>query len=106
MTKTPINSACLAEELSCEDDKIIVLVVNVRRLEPVIHDIPVRFMYRTSTLEPLTWCNMNTFSQAMNDFLQTLFDLAPWIAVIILFVAVFIVAWARVYAERYKTDTE
>lgn len=49
---------------------------------------------------------MNTFSEALNEFFQTLFDLAPWIAVIILFIAVFIVAWARVYAERYKTDAE
>ena len=47
---------------------------------------------------------MNPTVEFMNDFLQTLFDLAPWIAVIILFIAVFIVAWVRVYAERCKTD--
>lgn len=49
---------------------------------------------------------MNPTTEFINDFLQTLFDLAPWIAVIILFIAVFIVAWVRVYAERCKTDAE
>lgn len=42
----------------------------------------------------------------MNTFFQSVYDLAPWIAVDILVVAVFIVAWVRIFAERCNSEVQ
>jgi len=42
----------------------------------------------------------------MNAFFQSVYDLAPWIAVDILIIAIFVTAWVRIFAERCNNEVQ